>query len=47
MNTNTKISIFGEEVKKIKDILTSTTAAIIFLDTQNPLYMDYGACKIR
>lgn len=45
MNTATKISIFGEEVKKIKDILTSTTAAIIFIDSQNPLYMDYEELK--
>lgn len=41
MNAVTKISIFGKEVEKIKDVLTSRTAAIIFLDTQNPLYVDY------
>ncbi|MBP6879459.1 MAG: hypothetical protein KBF62_01835 [Candidatus Pacebacteria bacterium] len=32
MNTATKISIFGEEVRKYEAILTSKTAAIIFVD---------------
>ena len=32
MNTATKISIFGEEVKKYEQILKSKTAAIIYID---------------
>lgn len=32
MNTATKISIFGEEIKKYEQILKSKTAAIIYID---------------
>lgn len=31
-NTNSHLSIFGEEVKKYESILTSKTAAIIYVD---------------